>query len=334
MLTAEEPTDFKHNGGSVRFWLLVVTCIYFGFALYWAIIGVSGSINYISNSYVYQELSKGPWWWMALYYSSEGISGTVGVVLRALAGFFAVYSAIFFLRKKESALPLIRGKVSAALLLEACYFFSFIPSILANFAYYFSSLNLYYFDHTPELILMYTAGLPCLVMVVVVPPLLLKLRAEIVQGASGQVIRKWGCLTGVAYLFSVFWLSYSMAWAANMIPFWRAEGQFGWSFLLEPVNFASFAVTVIGLFLIAVSALIVTFPAIRMLPAKINLKRIGAVMVAFGGYFIFNLFYYYLTGGYAPHPNVWYEVIGPLHNLNLWCVAFVFLGLALLKNRK
>jgi hypothetical protein len=53
-------------------------------------------------------------------------------------------------------------------------------------------------------------------------------------------------------------------------------------------------------------------------------------MFLFGCYFIFNLLYFYLTGGYAPHPNVWYEMIGPPHNVNLWCLVFVFLGLVML----
>jgi hypothetical protein len=57
-------------------------------------------------------------------------------------------------------------------------------------------------------------------------------------------------------------------------------------------------------------------------------------MIAFGGYFIFNLFYFYLTGGYAPHPNVWYEMIGPPHNVNLWCLVFAFTGLVLLVGGK
>ena len=57
-------------------------------------------------------------------------------------------------------------------------------------------------------------------------------------------------------------------------------------------------------------------------------------MTALGGYFIFNLLYFYLTGGYAPHPNVWYEMIGPPHNVNLWCLAFVFLGIAVLIESK
>jgi len=139
----------------------------------------------------------------------------------------------------------------------------------------------------------------------------------------------------IVYLFVVFWLSYSMSWAANMIPFSRAEGQFGWSFLLEPVNLVSFIITVFGLFLIATSALVLTLPAIKKRVHTLNLRRIGAVITAFGGYFIFDMLYYYLTGGYAAHPNVWYEIIGITHNPNLlWCTTFLFLGLALLTSRK
>jgi hypothetical protein len=331
---AEESSDLTHNRGSFRFWILIVVCAYFGLALYWAIIGVIGSIEYVSNYYVYQELSKGPWWWMILYYGSEGLSGTVGVVLRAVAGFFAFYSAVVFWRKKESALSLIRGKVGTALLLEGAYFLSFIPSTVAVFVYCFANENLYYFDHTPGLILLYVTGVPCLIIVMVIPSLLFKLRSKIIQGSSSQGIIKWSCLAGVSYLFLVFWLSYSMAWVANMVPFGRAQGQYGWSFLLEPINLVGFIVTVFGLFLTAIFGLMITLPAMKKLPVKIGLRRIGAAMTAFGGYFVFNLLYYYFTGGYAAHPNVWYEVIGPLHNLNLWCVTFLFLGLALLTSRK
>ena len=53
-------------------------------------------------------------------------------------------------------------------------------------------------------------------------------------------------------------------------------------------------------------------------------------MVAFGSYFLFNTLYYYLTGTYTAHPSVWYEVIGPLHNPNLWGLAFIFVGVPLI----
>jgi magnesium-transporting ATPase (P-type) len=209
-----------------------------------------------------------------------------------------------------------------------------IPSVIAAFAYYSSTEYLYYFDHTPGLLLLYGTGIPCLAMVLVIPPLLLKLRAKILRGSSSQEIIKWICLTSVAYLFVVFWFNYSMLWAGSMVPYPKAQIQYGLSFLLEPANLASFAMTVFGLFAIAVFGLLFTLPAIRKQSTKLNLGGIGAVMVAFGGYFVFNTITYYLTGGYEAHPSVWYEVIGPLHNPNLWCVAFIFLGLAVLVRSK
>ena len=320
----------EETAGSIRFWILIVVCVYLGYAVYFAVYGLNFSIALASDQYVYGLVSKGPWWWAVLYYGSEGVAGSVAIVLRAVGSSFALYSAFLFWRKKDASLPLIRGKVGTALLLEAGFFLALIPSVIAAFAYYLSPEYLYYFDHTPGLLLLFGTGIPCLAIVLVVPPLLLKLRSTILRGSANQEIVKWICLTSVAYLFVVFWFNYSMLWAGVMVPYPHGQVQYGLSFLLEPANFASFVVTVFALLAIAVSALILALPAIRKQPAPLNLGRIGVVMLAFGGYFLFNIFYYYLTGGYEAHPSVWYEVIGPLHNPNLWSASFVFLGLAVL----
>lgn len=310
--------------------VLISVAVFLGFALYWAVEGVMGSLSYISNSYVYQRLSQGPSWWLILYYSGEGIAGTVGLVIRAVGGLFAFYATALFFWKRDSMMPAIKRNAGIALLLEGIYFLTLIPSTLTAFAYYFVNGDVFYFDHTPPLILLYVAAIPTLAMVTVVPIVLFKLRSKVVGDSSLQEIVKWSSLTAFSYILVVFWFSYSMAWLGNMVPFDRANGQFGWGFLLEPINLTSFIVTVLGLLLIAIVTLKLTLPTSEKLPTKIGLRSIGIVMLAFGGYFIFNLFYFYLTGGYAPHPNVWYEMIGPPHNVNLWCLVFVFLGLALL----
>ena len=317
-------------GGSLRFWILVVVSVYFAYALYFAVYGLNFSIGLISDHYVYNLVSKNPWWWMVLYYGSEGVAGSVAIVLRAFAGAFAFYAAFLFWRKKDNAIPTIRKSVSMALLLEAGFFLSLIPSIIAAFAYNSTSEYLFYFDHTPGLLLLYGTAIPCLAIVLVVPPLLLKLRATIKHESPKEEIAKWSCLTGVAYLFVVFWFNYSMLWAGVMVPYPRAYQQYGLDFLLQPTNLLSFAVTVFGLFALAITALVSTLPAIKKQLTDLNLTRVGIVLMAFGGYFVFNTLYYYLTGGYGAHPSVWYEVIGPLHNPNLWAIACVFLGLPLL----
>ena len=317
--------------------IFIVLCAYVGYSLYFAVYGLKFAISLITDpygSYVYNIVSKQPWWWEVLYYGSEGVFDIIAGILRAAAGVFALYAAFLYWRKKDSGIPQIKRKIGTALLLEAGYYLALIPSVIAAFAYFSSTEYLFYFDHTPGLILLYVTGLPCLAMVLVIPPLLLKLRAKIHADAPSQEILKWSCLTGISYLFVVFWFNYSMAWAGSMVTYPGSRLQYGFEFLFEPANLASFLITVLGLFAIAASGLIVTLPAIKKQSSKLNLRRVGAVVSAFGGYFVFNILYYYLTGGHEAHPSVWYEIVGPLHNPDLWCLAFLFLGLSMLFSGK
>ncbi len=315
--------------GSTRFWVLVLVSVYLAYALYFAVYGLQFSLQLTSDHYVYGLVTKNPWWWQVLYYGSEGVAGSVAIVLRAVGGLFAFYAAFLWWRKKDTAMPAVRKNVVRALLLEAGFFLALIPSIIAAFAYNLTSEYLFYFDHTPEHILLFGTAIPCLAIVLVVPPLLLKLRSNIKHQKPTQEIIKWSSLTGVAYLFVVFWFNYTMLWAATMVSYPRAYEVYGIDFLLQPTNFLSFAVTVFGLFALAATTLAITLPAIKH-SSHLNLTRVGAVMVAFGGYFLFNTLYYTLTGGYEAHPSVWYEVIGPLHNPNLWGLAFIFVGIPLI----
>ncbi len=322
-------TTNSKSSKSLAFWVLIVVCFYLVYALYFAFYGLAFSVDLISNTYVYDLVMKDPWWWQLLYYGSEGVAGSVAIVLRAVAACFAFYCAFLYWRKGNEVIPQIKQKVSTALLLEAGFFLALIPSIVAAFAYNLTSEYLFYFDHTPELILLYGTAIPCLVIVLVVPPALLKLRGVIVHGTQKIEIAKWISLTGTGYLFTVFWFNYSMLWAANLVPYPRIQQQYGLDFLLQPVNLVSFTITVVGLFIIASFALIISFPAIKKQSTALNYVRIGSTMIAFGCYFLFNTMYYYLTGGYEAHPSVWYEVIGPLHNPNLWCISFLLLGSAI-----
>ena len=107
--------------GSLEFWIFIVICAYLGYALYFAVYGLNFSIITASSSYVYEMISQNPWWWSILYYGSEGVSGTVGLILHVIGGVFALYSAFLLLKKKDRALPLIRRKVGITLLMEAGY---------------------------------------------------------------------------------------------------------------------------------------------------------------------------------------------------------------------
>ena len=316
--------------GSIPFWILVLVCVYLGYALYFAIYGLQFSIQLTHDQYVYSLVSKNPWWWQILYYGSEGVAGSVAIVLRAFAGFFAFYAAFTYFRKGNTAMTIIRKNAHRALLLEAMFFLALIPSIIAAFAYNLTTEYLFYFDHTPERILLFGTAIPCLAIALTVPPLLLKLRATIKQKAPNREILKWSSSTSIAYLFVVFWFNYTMLWAATMVPYPRAYEVYGLAFLQQPTNLVSFSLTLIGLLAIALTTLITLLPVIKKQTLQLNLTRIGVIMAAFGGYFLFHTIWYYLTGGYARHPSVWYEIIGPLHNPNLWALGFIFVGLPLI----
>ena len=319
---------------SYRFWIFIVALSYFGYALYFAIYGLGFSIGLIFDHYVFDLVSQDPWWWFILYYGSEGVLGTLAGFLRVIAGLFAVYSGYYYWQKGELAFPLIKKAVSKTLLFEAFHFFSLGLSVVASFVYFFSDEYLFYFDHTPGLIYVLVAGIPLLFMILFVSPSLLNLRTKINLNKGKEEIVKWICITGVFYLFVVFWINYSLSWAGVLIPYTKAQQQFGLDFLLIPSNFISFIITVFGLLSLAIFGLFITLPAIQRKSMQFNLKQIGVLIFGLGSYFVFNVLFYYLTGGYESNPSVWYEVIGPLHNPYFWCLSFFFLGIAVYYSTK
>jgi len=249
--------------GTIPFWILVLVSIYLGYAFYFAVYGLQFSLQLTHDQYVYSLVSKNSWWWQILYYGSEGIAGSVAIVLRAFAGVFAFYAAFMYWRKGTTAMASIRKSVCRALLLEAGFFLALIPSIIAAFAYNLTNEYLFYFDHTPERILLFGTAIPCLAIVLALPPLLLKLQHKVKLNKSIQEIAKWSSLTGVAYLFVVFWFNYTMLWAATMVPYPRAYEVYGLAFLQQPANLLSFLLTVFGLFVISAAALITLLPVIK-----------------------------------------------------------------------
>jgi len=317
---------FQQTLGSYRFWIFIGAAAYFLYATYFAIYGLSFSVGLISDHYVFDQLAKDPWWWAVLYYGSEGVVGFLCGFFRAIAGLFAVSAAFLFWRKKD-AVSSIKSKVTKALFFEAAYFISLSLSVIASLAYFFTGDRFYYFDGLPGLIYVLVAGLPLLAMIVFVAPTLLNLRKKILQAAGEKEVSKWACLAGVAYLFVVFWFNYSMSWAGVLVTYPRV--QYGLSFLLLPTNLLSFVLTFAGLLMLAFYGIALSLPIIQKNSVQLNLKHIGVLLSLLGGYFVFNVFFYYFTGGYEANPSVWYEVVGPLHNPYFWCFTLFFIGLVL-----
>ncbi len=317
--------------GSYRFWILVVASAYLVYSFYYGVSGIRDSMGMATNPSLYASLSANPWWWMVLFYSSEGVAGAVAIILRVVAGLFAVWGAYLFWRKKEAATPAVKRSFSVVLLLEAAFFLTYIPYIVAAAAYNLASdPTLYYFGHTPEAFLLYITLIPCLAMVLTVPPLLLKLRSAVKHNAHRQELAKWAGLTGLAYFFVVFWFNFSMMWTGIFVPYPIVYVQSGLEFLLQPANLLIFCLTVFGLLAVALTALAAMLPIIRQRITQPNFAVLGAALAGLGGYFVVTTVYYFATGGYTAHPSVWYELIGPLHDPHLWVIALLFLGIPLM----
>ena len=321
---------FQQTLGSYRFWIFGAALAYFLYSVYFAIYGLSFSVGLIYDDYVFNLVSQDPWWWGVLYYGSEGVFGFVSGLFRAIAGFFAAYASFLFWRKIDLNYGSIKSTVSKALLFEATYFVSLSMTVVASFSYFLSGDQFYYFDGTPGLIYVMVAGVPLLAMILCVAPTLLTLRKKIAQNAGKEEIGKWACLTGVAYLFVVFWFNYTLSWVGVLVPYARVHQQFGLSFLLSSTNLVTFLLTVVGLLFVAFCGLKVTLPTIHKKPIKLNPKHVGLLAVAVGSYFWINTLLYYANGGYDANPSVWYEVIGPRHNPYFWCLTLLFLGLAVI----
>ncbi len=322
-------TPQKHSN-ILRLCILIAVAVYLAYAVYFAVYGLQFSVQLAGDQYVYSMVSQDPVWWQFLYYTSEGITGSIAIVVRAFAAIFAVYAAYLYWRKPDTAMPSIRKNAVRALLLEAVFFLAIIPSVIAAFAYNSTSQNLFYFGHTPNLIVLFGTAIPCLAIVLVVPPLLLKLRAKVKAEAPAKEIYKWASLTGLSYVFVTFWFNYMMLWAANMVPYPRAGDNFGAAFLDFTPNLVSFALTAFGLLAVGVFTAYTLAPAIKGQPHKINWTYLGIAIVLFSFYFIYNTVYYVATGGYDAHPSVWYEVISPMHNANLWTMALAVIGVPLI----
>ncbi len=309
---------------SFGFLILIIVGAYFFYAQYMLVRSLTFSSDLILNFVTYQELMEVQWW-IAVFYASE-LGGTIGGILRSIGSCIALYSAWLLFRRKEKAYPKIRTKVAAALVLEASFFLFLIPTVILGFVYPMTYGNLWYFDVTPIPEVFFVAGVACFVLAAIIPVVIFKLTSKIINKSSKKEIVRLGSIVGISYLFVVFWFDAFMQWIGMIVAF-------GTNLLVDPLNFAGFAVSVFGLLLIATLALFVTLPFIKKEQNYLNVRHIGAVMFSFGTYFLFGVLIYFLAGGFAERPFAWYEIIVP-HNPYLWCVIFFFAGIPLMLRKQ
>jgi len=305
----------------IRLLVLVAVIAFFIWCSYWFVVSVRATAQLISEGSFFMEQTKVVWW-TVVFYATE-VTPSAGIIFRWVASVLALYSALIFAKNGSRFAPAVRRKVGAALFLEGANYLTMIPAVISGFTYPFVE-DLWYYGKTPGIVVFLLNGLATLAMVVLIPLFVFKLRSKIVHDSPNGEIVKWVCLTGAAYLF-VFWFVYSISWIASLVP-WSVRAQPGVEILLNPLDLASFLLTVVFLLVIVLYGWATLIPAARR-GSSPSLKRVGVIMTGLGIYFAAILIIFFLLGGYHAHPTIWMEILGPVHNPDCWCVALIPLGL-------
>ena len=219
---------------------------YFAYALYWFvktipwIVTISfGSEYYIpatgfrfTNSYS-----------VSLAYLME-YSGFVGLMVRVVGASYVLFSFFLILRNKEESFSIIQIKISRALLLEGCYYLSFIPAII------FMLLN---FSALPT-ISNFLLSTVFITQILLITPLLVKLAITVknfkIGGDKSSLIR-WTSLPYMSFVIAL-WVTYILKWREMMI--------------VDPYLFSALSIRILGFLNTAiVQSLAVIFAVVGVL---------------------------------------------------------------------
>jgi len=308
-------------GLKARLLILLAVIAFFVWASYWLWESIEATAQLIGERSFFIEQTK-IGWWTAVFYATE-VTPSLGIAFRWIAALLALYSASIFVRSNVGFTSKAGKAIRAALLFEGLNYLTMIPVVISGFTFPFSG-ELWYYGATPGIVVLLLNGVATLATVVIVPFFVFKLRSKIVLGTPDQEIVKWACLTGAAYLF-VFWFVYTISWMASLVP-WSARAQPGLRLLLNPLDLASFTLTVFFLLIVVLYGWTVLISsAKRQIPP--SPRSIGIILTSLGMYFMLTLIIFLLYGGYHAHPTVWMEILGPYHNPDLWCIGLIPAGL-------
>jgi len=263
------------------------------------------------------------WLVFTLYQFAKGITGqivyftdvpgSVGLGFRTSAGLIALSIISLTLLGRELSIPETIISLRWIILFEAIYWIALFPSAIWGF--YFPGG----FGYTREVIITST-GLPCLFESTILPAFLLVLFTKLKLDNPYFEKAKWTLICGTLYIF-ILWFNYAMQWVAEIF-------RTGIGFILNySVNIFTFALTAIGLLLIAFYSAICTRKYIKN-PNKLSLKQIGITITALGLYFDINILLWLIYGSPGGW-NLWHTFF-IYHNMDLWAATMPLAGLPLI----
>ncbi|MGD0203137.1 MAG: hypothetical protein ABSC20_04440 [Candidatus Bathyarchaeia archaeon] len=287
--------------------LLIVVLSYFLFTLH-----ATFTLSWIG------EWNRGGHYYFDIFITD--ISGLVGLIFRFAASILALGAMIFYFAKKNISKPAAYTILRWILVLEGIYWLSLLTTGVTDVQSLISASS---HMNLNSLLRSFALGaLPSLVESIAPPIALFIFALKLSPNKPAKNAIKWGLITGTIYIF-VFWLTNSSMWLIT----WEVKGTGYLASYQE--NLLSFILTIFGL--LALSIYTASF-AKKSIGAEtlqeLKLKTIGAIILAFGMYFLWNYLTWIFFGGNYLW-STWYAwFLG--HNMDLWMLSLPLLGIPLL----
>ena len=247
------------------------------------------------------------------------IARNIGIILAFIC------AAMYFSKAQKSR---IRSVLAAAIVMEAVYLISIIPTAWVG-------------PNVGDFVLVPEATIPSLFEAIFVPIPLFVLAYRLRREGKPGTVARWGCISGIMYIFAI-WIRFLMQWVATIVQtpvytnppginpsnFFGFPG-YGWSYLLNfPLNMLSFILTAVGLPLVAVYLLYSSLPAIRTLGARVPVRKVGFALILVGAWFMIAFFVLYALPGYVGAKSIWATFFTG-HNVDLWMLGLPIVGIPL-----
>ena len=253
----------------------------------------------------------------------EDVMAFVCLVFRFAASIIALAAVIYYFAKKSISKQATYRILRVVVIFEAIYWLGLAATT------YFTVVG---FARTvatqPIAVVLQSLAIgviPSVVEAIILPIVLFILAYKLSPNKPLNGVIRWAIISGIFYVLS-FWLVYSSIWIGVV-------QQKGVEYLTaRPENILSFALTLGGLVALAIY---MTYFAIKSRRAQtfgdLKVGTLGVIILALGMYFLWNYLSWAILAG--NQWNDWYAMfLG--HNLDLWMLSLVLVGLPLLFYRR
>jgi hypothetical protein len=267
----------------------------------------------------------------SFYVYITDLSAFAGLPFRLAASLIAVGAVTFYFNKGFPATSRAYKILRWILVLEGIYWLSLLTTGIMNVYDLITTFNhlstIVYQTRTAYITALNGAltslalnTIPSVVESVLMPAVLFVFALKLNPNTPANKTIKWALITGTSYIF-VLWLTNTSMWLITIIY------QTGTAYITShPENLLSFIITTCGLLALAIYSAYFTYKSRNLQTwQNLKLKTAGAILTAFGLFFLWNYLTWIFFGGWSD----WFAwFLG--HNLDLWMLSLAMLGLPLL----